>query len=168
MSVSVHRCCISQEPNSSRKYVLLCANSIVLIGGQRPYHDDDIKWKHFLRHWPFVRGIHRSPVDWSAPEQAVEQIIETPVIWDGAQFDVTVVMWSNKWWCIDGQVWVLICTRPARLISPRKRKLIINVLYWILKRSSDFTGKRHPPNLIQRPRAVYWLGAQKINSWYIN
>ena len=24
-------------------------------------HDDIIKWKHFPRHWPFVRGIHRSP-----------------------------------------------------------------------------------------------------------
>ena len=22
-------------------------------------HDDVIKWKHFPRHWPFVRGIHR-------------------------------------------------------------------------------------------------------------
>ena len=26
-------------------------------------HDDVIKWKHFSRHWPFVRGIHRSPVN---------------------------------------------------------------------------------------------------------
>ena len=27
-------------------------------------HDDVvIKWKHFLRCWPFVRGIHRSPVN---------------------------------------------------------------------------------------------------------
>ena len=25
-------------------------------------HDDVIKWKHFRRYWPFVRGIHRSPV----------------------------------------------------------------------------------------------------------
>ena len=25
--------------------------------------DDVIKWKHFLRHLPFVRGIHRSPVN---------------------------------------------------------------------------------------------------------
>ena len=25
-------------------------------------HDDVIKWKHFPRIWPFVRGIHRSPV----------------------------------------------------------------------------------------------------------
>ena len=23
-------------------------------------HDDFIKWKHFPRYWPFVRGIHRS------------------------------------------------------------------------------------------------------------
>ena len=27
------------------------------------FHDDVIKWKHFPRHWPFVRGIHRSSVN---------------------------------------------------------------------------------------------------------
>ena len=26
-------------------------------------HDDVIKWKHFPRYWPFMRGIHRSPVN---------------------------------------------------------------------------------------------------------
>ena len=26
-------------------------------------HDDVIKWKHFPHYWPFVRGIHRLPVD---------------------------------------------------------------------------------------------------------
>ena len=26
-------------------------------------HDDVIQWKHFPRYWPFVRGIHRSPVN---------------------------------------------------------------------------------------------------------
>ena len=26
-------------------------------------HDDVIKWKYFPRYWPFVRGIHRSPVN---------------------------------------------------------------------------------------------------------
>ena len=26
-------------------------------------NDDVIKWKHFPRYWPFVRGIHRSPVN---------------------------------------------------------------------------------------------------------
>ena len=28
-------------------------------------HVDVIRWKHFPRYWPFVRGIHRSPVDFS-------------------------------------------------------------------------------------------------------
>ena len=27
------------------------------------FHDDVIEWKHFPRYWPFVRGIHRSPVN---------------------------------------------------------------------------------------------------------
>ena len=26
-------------------------------------HDDIIKWKHFPRYWPFVRGIRRWPVN---------------------------------------------------------------------------------------------------------
>ena len=26
-------------------------------------HDDIIKWKHFPRYWPFVQGIHWSPVN---------------------------------------------------------------------------------------------------------
>ena len=28
-----------------------------------PNHDDVIKWKQFPRYWPFVRGIHRSPLN---------------------------------------------------------------------------------------------------------
>ena len=27
------------------------------------FNDDVIEWKHFPRGWPFVRGIHRSPVN---------------------------------------------------------------------------------------------------------
>ena len=29
----------------------------------RALHDDVIKWKHFPRYWPFVRGNHRSAVN---------------------------------------------------------------------------------------------------------
>ena len=29
----------------------------------RPMHDEVIKWKHFPRYWPFVRGIHRLSVN---------------------------------------------------------------------------------------------------------
>ena len=32
-------------------------------------HDDVIKWKYFPRYWPFVRGIHRSPVN--SPQRPV-------------------------------------------------------------------------------------------------
>ena len=32
-------------------------------------HDDVIKWKHFPRNWPFVRGIPRSPVPGEFPAQ---------------------------------------------------------------------------------------------------
>ena len=35
-------------------------------------HDDVIKWKHFPRYWPFVRGIHRSPVN-SPSQRPVKQ-----------------------------------------------------------------------------------------------
>ena len=37
-------------------------------GRQTHWHDDVIKWKHFPRYWPFVRGIHRSPVN--SPQKA--------------------------------------------------------------------------------------------------
>ena len=59
--------------------------------------------KHFLRYWPFVRGIHQSPVDcphkgqWSGAlmfflsltDQTVEKAIETPVIWDATVIIMT-------------------------------------------------------------------------------
>ena len=35
------------------------------------YHYDVIKWKHLPRYWPFVRGIHRSPVN--SPKKTVTQ-----------------------------------------------------------------------------------------------
>ena len=39
--------------------VFLFVSKTYFIGS----HDDVIKWKHFSRYWPFVRGIHRSPVN---------------------------------------------------------------------------------------------------------
>ena len=34
----------------------------VVCDSTKPLNDDVIQWKHFPRYWPFVRGIHRSPV----------------------------------------------------------------------------------------------------------
>ena len=38
-------------------------------------HDDVIRWKHFPPYWPFVRGIHRSPVNFLHKGQRRETLI---------------------------------------------------------------------------------------------
>ena len=49
-------------------------------------HDDVIKWKHFLRYWPFVRGIHRLPVN--SPHKGQ---------WRGALMFSLICAWINDW-----------------------------------------------------------------------
>ena len=49
-------------------------------------HDDVIKWKHFPRYWPFVRGIHRSPVNYPHKGQ-----------WRGASMFSLICAWINGW-----------------------------------------------------------------------
>ena len=52
------------------KSILFCVDAFVVMGdnfltmgGGHGLHDDVIKWKHFPRYCPFVRGIHRSLVN---------------------------------------------------------------------------------------------------------
>ena len=49
-------------------------------------YDDVIKWKHFSRYWPFVRGIHRSPVN--SPHKGQ---------WGGALMFSLIYAWINGW-----------------------------------------------------------------------
>ena len=49
-------------------------------------HDDFIKWKHFLRYWPFVPGIHRSPVN--SPHKGQ---------WRGPLMFCLFCAWINGW-----------------------------------------------------------------------
>ena len=49
-------------------------------------HDDFIKWKHFPRYWPFVRGIHRSLVN--SPHKGQ---------WRGALVLSLICAWINGW-----------------------------------------------------------------------
>ena len=49
-------------------------------------HDDVIKWKHFPRNWPFVRAIHRSPVNSRHKGQ-----------WRGALMFSLICVWINAW-----------------------------------------------------------------------
>ena len=49
--------------------ITVCLLVGAIIGGHYLHqcwnHDGVIKWKHFPRYWPFVRGIHGSPVNFS-------------------------------------------------------------------------------------------------------
>ena len=56
-SANERRCCIVTVVSR-----WLCPSRIIPAYHAK-YHDDVIKWKHFPRYWPFVRGIHRSPVN---------------------------------------------------------------------------------------------------------
>ena len=47
-------------------------------------HDDVIKWKHWPRYWPFVWGIHRSPVN--SPHNGQ---------WRGALMFSSINAWTN-------------------------------------------------------------------------
>ena len=49
-------------------------------------HDDVIKWKHFPRYWPFVRVIHRSPVN--SPHEGQ---------WRGVLMFSSIYTWTNRW-----------------------------------------------------------------------
>ena len=44
-----------------------------------PTHDDVIKWKHFPRYWPFVWGIHRSPVNSPHKGQCRGALMPSPI-----------------------------------------------------------------------------------------
>ena len=49
-------------------------------------HDEVIKWKHFPRYWPYVREIHRSPVNFPHKGQ-----------WHGALIFSLICTWINGW-----------------------------------------------------------------------
>ena len=57
-----------------------------LMNYRNDLHDDVIKWKHFPRYWPFVRGIHRSPVNSQHKGQ-----------WRGALMFSLIWAWINGW-----------------------------------------------------------------------
>ena len=77
----------------------------------RHFHDDVIKWKHFPCYWPFVRGMHRSPVN-SPHKGQWRGALMLSLIWaltngwvnnrhagdlrrNRAHYDVTVMHWCQ-------------------------------------------------------------------------
>ena len=66
-------------------YVFRTSCIVCVYAGLFP-HDDVIKWKNFPRNWPFVREIHRSPVNFPHKGQ-----------WRGALMFSLIYVWINDW-----------------------------------------------------------------------
>ena len=72
-----------------------CAGSLCVPGTSTNYfsvvcaflaNGDVIKWKHFPRYWPFVRGIHWSPMN--SPHKGQ---------WGGPVMCSLICAWTNGW-----------------------------------------------------------------------
>ena len=72
------------------------------ISAMFTHHDDDvIKWKHFLRNWPFVRGIHRSR--WIQHTKASDA-----ELWWVFYLGLNKRLNKQPWgWCFETQSWSL-------------------------------------------------------------
>ena len=88
----------------------------------RDFHDDVIKWKQFPSYWPYVRGIHRSPVN-SPHKGQWRGALMFPLIctringWANnreagdlrhhhGHYDVTVMELAHcRWWTQVSQTW---------------------------------------------------------------
>ena len=73
------------------------------------FHDDVIKWKHFPRYWPFVRGIHRSPVN--SPHKGQ---------WRGALMFPLICAWIN----------ISANTREAGNLRRHRAHYDVTVMVW--------------------------------------
>ena len=77
---------VLQAASNSRSESHGFAVIIKYFGSIKLGHDDVIKWKHFPRCWPFVRGIHRSPVN--SPHKGQ---------WRCALMFSLICVWINSW-----------------------------------------------------------------------
>ena len=82
--------CVSRpqwvNPFSPERYSSYFKGIIFKVIIHWAFHDDVIKWKHFPRYWPFVRGIHYSPLN--SPHKGQ---------WRGALMFSLICTWTNGW-----------------------------------------------------------------------
>ena len=86
------------------------------------HHDNVIQWKHFPRYWPFVQGIHRSPVNSPHKGQWRGALMFSLIcVWINnreagdlrcyrAHYDVIVMMSGGSGWDEPCHYWFSICT----------------------------------------------------------
>ena len=100
-----------------------------------PPHDDVIKWKHFPRYWPFVRGIHRSPVN--SPRKGQ---------WRGALM-FSCKQW-RRWW-FETQSRSLWRHRNVVGVKPLSGPLLEYLLSWTLRNKLQWYVNRNSYIFIQ-------------------
>ena len=106
------RCTNSTRPGTTAERLHFCSQ-------YRPsrysrwvtYHDDVIKWKHFPRYWPFVWGIHRSPVN--SPHKGQ---------WRRALMFTLICVWINDW----------VSNREAGDLRRNRAHYDVNLMYWLI------------------------------------
>ena len=119
-------------------------------------HDDVIKWKHFPRYWPYVRGIHQSPMNSHHKGQ-----------WSGALMFSLICVWTNGWsnhrdagdlrrHCAHYGVTVMLCGT----LCP-KLWTIMSLRYWM---GYSFAAVSFiVVSLLMRPRLYVWYPRKCVN-----
>ena len=98
-------------------------------------HDDIIKWEHFPRTWPFVRGIHRSPLNLPQKGQ-----------WCGALVFSLICVWINDW----------VNNREAGGLKRYRAHYDVIVMLWsVLEGSSSIKSLQAFPWIIATVWSIY-------------
>ena len=115
----------------------------------RVLHDDVIKWKRFPRYWPFVRGIHREPVN--SPHKSHSR---------GALMLSLICVWINGW----------VNNREAGDLTRYRAHYEVSVmdlsdayciplrpLRWTFYSATTFTAQKSDPLLRKRFKILIWI-----------
>ena len=119
---------VSKVVSAEKGYVSLLSALITAdckfsdcLHGLLANHGDVIKRKHFLRYWPFVRGIHRSPVN--SPHKGQ---------WRGALMFSFICVWINGW----------VNNCEAGDLRRYRAHYGVTVMWHVKRLSGSVTGKR--------------------------
>ena len=148
-------------------------------------HDDVIKWKHFPRCWPYVRGIHRSLVTRDAGNlRRYGAHYDITIMWN-AETEMSSFLWNcqhllhskylNNIWCAKWQrlfqndfLRLLPCKYPKHLLISCRKQALYLTLKLMLPKMSILAPPRlnsYPP---ENPQAGHIEASQKISNLKFN
>ena len=119
-----------------------------LLATNEENHDDVIKWKHFPRYWPFVRGIRRSPVNSAHKAQR-----------RGALMFSLICLWINDW----------VNTREAGDLRRYRAHYDVTVMT-IFRQTSQFLSWPYillNCDMYKKRYTIVWIFIKIISMWHI-